>query len=856
MMIDDDNLDLPKLESLALDLARELGKIGLEYFHSSFKPEIKSDKTLVSQADRRLEIRARDILSRLTPHFGFVGEEFGRLKKLSQHPSHTEKDAPQKAMDLNGSLNSELLPSQDALNLNEDLYWMLDPIDGTTNFLARSPLWTTLIALIYKGRPILGIISVPCINEVYIASEGRGARYGALDGNLDSFKPCHVKEKVTLKDAHISCTNANLFAKRNIESWLQPLLHASNEFRTHSDAYGYTRVLCGGIDATFDLICMPYDMPSVQILFDETPGAYFTTIHGHTGPSRYQMGTSLGAASKDLAVEIINHLQNHLIENQESSESHEKDFNFCKEFCLVTDTQQFSIKKTESQKWLRAMETGVAQFLQKHPEHSVEELTVIASEKTARSVKLKDDIVDAPPEDVKTVGIQIKAVVSGGTGLVTSVLPESKSKNSLILTALEEALEQSKEAGCAPGIEILAYRDHVIGHFGGVWGSKFSADDIAESCKIVGALNVKLKEKEIQNIYSRVSFQTEHRLQLFLDGSQQTITQTSSMTSSEVISARGEEKRSVYGHLYYNNHVSPETLQVEYLKKLQDSVTQARELLDADYVPENIDYDYLAVDSDLLGLILHEAVGHAAEGDHIQLNQSGFSEDGRVKNLQIGPDWLDIVIDGTIDNCGLSHVDTEGSPTRRKVLVRNGMLVDAIHTRQTAKVAGSVPDGCARQQSVFHSSMNRMTSIWVHTNKLRPLQPRTELEDLGQPSPLTIRESLDEGGYLDGEKGVLYLSGWKGGTASCSNLEFRAAVVRVYHIRKNQEPVLYREANFTGIATECFRSAIAAFGQIVCRSYGVCGKNGQSVPTSDGGPTVFLMKPNDKVRVIGAGEPS
>jgi TldD protein len=117
-----------------------------------------------------------------------------------------------------------------------------------------------------------------------------------------------------------------------------------------------------------------------------------------------------------------------------------------------------------------------------------------------------------------------------------------------------------------------------------------------------------------------------------------------------------------------------------------------------------------------------------------------------------------------------------------------------------------------------------------------------------------VQKSLEKSGYLDGEKGVLLLSGWKGGTASCSNLEFRADVARVLLLKKGCKPVRMREANFTGIATECFRSAIDAFGPTLCRSIGTCGKDGQGVLTSDGGPAFMVFTPHPKVRVIGTGD--
>jgi TldD protein len=281
---------------------------------------------------------------------------------------------------------------------------------------------------------------------------------------------------------------------------------------------------------------------------------------------------------------------------------------------------------------------------------------------------------------------------------------------------------------------------------------------------------------------------------------------------------------------------------------------QSIDLLSAQLVPEEPKYDYLAVDADLLGLILHEAVGHAAEGDLIQTGASGFGENGQMKELIVGPDWMDIVIDGNLENCGYLPVDAEGVQPRRKTIVRNGRLVDAIHTRQTALFARRAPDGCARMQSLQFPSLNRMTSIWVKPHKTNSLGNGAHGQPLDDLSFAEIQQALEQQGYLDGMHGVLFLSGWKGGTASCSNLEFRADVARILLLRKGQTPVLMREANFTGIATECFRSAVDAFGPVLCRSIGTCGKDGQGVLTSDGGPAFMVFSPNPKVKVIGTGD--
>jgi TldD protein len=225
-------------------------------------------------------------------------------------------------------------------------------------------------------------------------------------------------------------------------------------------------------------------------------------------------------------------------------------------------------------------------------------------------------------------------------------------------------------------------------------------------------------------------------------------------------------------------------------------------------------------------------------------------------DAQVAPDWIDILVDGGLDNCGLLPVDCEGTLPVRKALVRQGRLVDSLHTRQTARSAGRAPDGCARQESIFHPSLNRMTSIWVQARGVRPLPLLSQGEHIDRPSPASVQAVLERDGYLPEGASVLYLSGWKGGTASCSNLEFRADVAFIHELRRGKQPRLLREANFTGIATDCFLSAVAAYGPVLCRTIGTCGKDSQGVPTSDGGPAIVVLEKNARVTVIGSGDSS
>ncbi|MBM3382379.1 MAG: hypothetical protein FJY29_08055 [Betaproteobacteria bacterium] len=857
------------LEQHALSVASALATLGMSYYQKTLQPEKKPDKSLVSEADRELEKEARKRLSQLTPEWGFVGEEFGSLGRLSDL-------APENVTGMSGALQG--LPGlnhfektlqerpPERVNLDQDTYWMLDPIDGTINFLSQVPTWSTLLALVHKGCPVLGVVAFPALNEIFIASRGHGARWGriTLPNNADlhqqTWKKCTARQTKKLSDAVVSYSTVNTFAWRGIDSFLEVLQEKSNECRSHSDAFGYTRILRGGIDAMLDPVVAPYDVAALQVLFDETPGAVFTNLHGRTGKTRFRAGNVVAACSEELTSELLATYRNHLLETATVSCRGDKNLaapvlpeSFSPTFALGFEG---GFSSHPAKVWARSVETAIAQFLTSHPQAFVEDVAILLGTREAASRALSNGRDEGPPEVSASSSFHVRAIVSGGTGLMTGTVTSGVFPVDCMVAALDAAWRQVAQRDPQNLHEcILASRDQVIAHCGqNPWQSVSFAKRFQTISELIQKFHGAPHDERIHSLKSRLNMSTEYRWQYFLDAAQQTFVGQVCRIATNSTCAEGQEKRVAYARHLKNTFPEPEPLQDELAQHFNKVMQQSLDLLAASLVPEEPEYDYLAVDADLLGLILHEAIGHAAEGDLIQIGASGFGENGHMKDLEVGPEWMDILVDGSLDNCGYLPVDCEGVLPQRKLIVQSGKLVDSIHTRHTALVAGRNPDGSARLQSLQYPSLNRMTSIWVCPTKTKPLAESAapdHWDDL--PSEL-IQAALEKHGYLEGEKGVLLLSGWKGGTASCSNLEFRADVARVLLLKKGEQPVRMREANFTGIATECFRSAVDAFGPTLCRSIGTCGKDGQGVLTSDGGPAFMVFRPHPKVRVIGTGD--
>lgn len=129
---------LPFDPSVALDIVREAAQLALQ-LRGRFSAEVKADNTLVTEADRTLEEFLRERLGALAPGWSFLGEETG----LSGDPH-----AP---------------------------CWVIDPIDGTTNFVRDLPLWCISVGVVAGGEPIFGMVAVPPLGELYWAVKGQGA---------------------------------------------------------------------------------------------------------------------------------------------------------------------------------------------------------------------------------------------------------------------------------------------------------------------------------------------------------------------------------------------------------------------------------------------------------------------------------------------------------------------------------------------------------------------------------------------------------------------------------------------------------------------------------------------------------
>jgi TldD protein len=700
---------------------------------------------------------------------------------------------------------------------------------------------------------VLAVVSLPALGEVFVASEGRGARFGKIGQRLEEFKPCFLRQDISFDKAVINSAPLDAYFKRGVDSWFGHLHKRRGRLRVQGDAFGYTRVLMGGTDAMIDPMVCDHDVAAIQVLFQETPGAFFSSLHGNTGHRAYARGGVVAAASAQLGVEILENYWKHLASCGADDCENETFHSFFENYSALENVRW--AEENSYRQWCFAMEKAIAEFRLVNAGECIEDVAVVGEFSRTLQQRSKNGICDEPASIETSAGVQVRAVVAGGVGLVTSHLPEQQNKVLLVSRALNAALAHSHEQKMPFLVEILSSRPKSSGHFGNIaWGTLPRAEVFRGGVDAILEQQLKNARPEVHVIRGVLEQTAKHRFQLFMDGVRQTVSSASTLIRVSATATRDSEKRQGSSRDFSAELLSKESIDFQHKKAMDKSVSEAIDLLDAEYVPENVSYQYLAIDADLLGLILHEALGHAMEGDALQLGGSGLASGGRLKDVAVAPPWMNVVVDGNLKNCGYEPVDYEGTPALRKTLVREGKLVEAIHSRETAFAMGHVPDGCARAESVFVPSLNRMTSIWIQANSSHLLATSGHLGDREFGDPRELQQSLSEAGFLKNGGTVLYLTGWKGGSATCSNLEFRADVRKVYLIQEGVPPKLMRSANFTGIATACFQSAVAAFGEVTCNTFGICGKDEQSVPTSDGGPMILLLGKHDQVSVIGAGD--
>ena len=229
--------DAAGLLRFAHDLADLADAITLPAFRAGLEVEYKADGTEVTAADRDTELHLRRAIGRAHPGHAVLGEEAGR----------------------SGSTGAPT--------------WIIDPIDGTRNFVTGNPVWATLIALQIDGREVLGVVSAPAL----------GSRWdGLIDGTVRSAtqdgRPIAVSGR-SLAQGEVSFGGLKYFKRAGRAGAVARLSDATSRQRGFGDFWQHCLVASGAIEVAVEAEVNLWDLAAVKAVV-EAAGGRFTDLEG------------------------------------------------------------------------------------------------------------------------------------------------------------------------------------------------------------------------------------------------------------------------------------------------------------------------------------------------------------------------------------------------------------------------------------------------------------------------------------------------------------------------------------------------------------------------------------------------
>ncbi|WP_084105849.1 histidinol-phosphatase [Demequina sp. NBRC 110056] len=230
--------------ALAMTIADQADALTLANFASDdLTVELKADDTPVTAVDRETELLIRRLLDEHRPADAFHGEEFADKSGGSRQ-------------------------------------WVVDPIDGTKNYIRGVPVWATLIALVDDGRPVVGVVSAPALGQRWFAAAGDGAWKGFSTADARAVSVSDVAE---VGGASLSYSSLTGWEERGLLDAFLDLSRTVWRTRAYGDFWSYVLVAEGVVDAACEPELELYDMAALVPVVEEAGGT-FTSLAGEPGP--------------------------------------------------------------------------------------------------------------------------------------------------------------------------------------------------------------------------------------------------------------------------------------------------------------------------------------------------------------------------------------------------------------------------------------------------------------------------------------------------------------------------------------------------------------------------------------------
>jgi histidinol-phosphatase len=242
--------------SFALELARLGGRIALDHYLRDPATKTKADGTLVSEADWAVEAQIRLRIARTFPDHNVLGEEEGLTAAGGGPP---KPEAPT---------------------------WIIDPIDGTNNYLAGIPIWATLVGFQIEGSYSAGVAHAPALQETYEGAIGLGSRLNGTTIKVDAIDK--------LEDATVLFADVRSFADGEQKEFFEALTTPARRTRGLGDFWGHMLVAKGAAHVMLEPDLFVWDVAALAPIVAEA-GGKLTHFDGSDWSERGSALTTCGS---------------------------------------------------------------------------------------------------------------------------------------------------------------------------------------------------------------------------------------------------------------------------------------------------------------------------------------------------------------------------------------------------------------------------------------------------------------------------------------------------------------------------------------------------------------------------------
>ena len=251
--------NLNELISFANHLADEVEPIIKKYFRTKLIIDDKEDESPVTMADKKTELKIRELIEKRYPNHGILGEEFENK------------------------------------NANSEYTWVIDPIDGTRSFIAGHKDFGTLVALLHNKKPIIGIINCPMHGERWVGVEGKKT---LMNGSEVS-----ASRVVSLDKSYLNTTGLYFDNDDHFKKGYNKIIKKVRHFRFGGDCYMYGLVASGYIEIVLENTLKPHDYMALIPIIQGAGGEISDKLGN---PITLQSdGSVVASANKKLHTQII-----------------------------------------------------------------------------------------------------------------------------------------------------------------------------------------------------------------------------------------------------------------------------------------------------------------------------------------------------------------------------------------------------------------------------------------------------------------------------------------------------------------------------------------------------------------------